>query len=101
MVNLAAASLLIAGTLGMTVWQDSRPRTRTGSKSPPIVTAIGAPAGTESLPVTWVTIAAPHKKPVETAYCDGCGHNAFFTNSTQRDHELQRMTDCLRRHLGR
>jgi hypothetical protein len=35
------------------------------------------------------------------AYCEGCGHNTFFTNSTQRDDELQRMTAFLRRNLGR
>jgi dienelactone hydrolase len=39
-------------------------------------------------------------KPVETAYCDGCGHNTFFTNSTQRDDEMKRMVEFLRRHLG-
>jgi alpha-beta hydrolase superfamily lysophospholipase len=42
-----------------------------------------------------------NKKPVETAYCEGCGHNTFFTNSTQRDDELKRMIAFLRRHLGR
>ena len=40
------------------------------------------------------------KKPVETAYCEGCGHNTFFTHSAQRDDELKRMTEFLRRHLG-
>jgi dienelactone hydrolase len=42
-----------------------------------------------------------NNKPVETAYCEGCGHNTFFTNSAQRDDELKRMTEFLRRHLGR
>jgi len=42
-----------------------------------------------------------NRKPVETAYCEGCGHNTFFTNSTQRDDELKRMIEFLRRHLGR
>ena len=42
-----------------------------------------------------------NKKPVETAYCEGCGHNTFFTNSAQRDDELKRMIEFLRRHLGR
>ena len=42
-----------------------------------------------------------NNKPVETAYCDGCGHNTFFTNATQRDDELRRMTAFLRRHLAR
>ena len=41
-----------------------------------------------------------NKKPVETAYCERCGHNTFFTNSTQRDDELKRMIEFLRRHLG-
>jgi dienelactone hydrolase len=39
--------------------------------------------------------------PVETAYCEGCGHNTFFTNSAQRDDQLKKMTEFLRRHLGR
>jgi dienelactone hydrolase len=39
-------------------------------------------------------------KPVETAYCDGCGHNTFFTDPAQRDAELKRMIDFLRRQLG-
>ena len=40
-------------------------------------------------------------KPVETAYCEGCNHNTFFTNSTQRDDELKGMIEFLRRRLGR
>ena len=40
-------------------------------------------------------------KLVETAYCDGCGHNTFFTSSAQRDEEVKKMTEFLRRHLGR
>ena len=42
-----------------------------------------------------------NKKSVETAYCEGCGHNTFFTNSTQRDDELKRMVDFFRHHLGK
>lgn len=42
-----------------------------------------------------------NKKPVKTSYCEGCGHNTFFTNSIQRDEELKQMTEFLRRHLGR
>lgn len=41
-----------------------------------------------------------NNKPVETAYCDGCGHNTFFTNPAQREDELKRMIEFLRRHLG-
>lgn len=41
-----------------------------------------------------------NKKPVETAYCEGCGHNTFFTNSAQRDEEMKRMIEFLRRYLG-
>ena len=40
-----------------------------------------------------------HQKPVEAAYCEGCGHNTFFSSATQRDAELQRMIDFLRRTL--
>ena len=46
------------------------------------------------------TALRANNKPVETAYCEGCGHNTFFTNSTQRADELKRMTEFLRRHLG-
>jgi dipeptidyl aminopeptidase/acylaminoacyl peptidase len=42
-----------------------------------------------------------NKKPVETAYCEGCDHNTFFTNATQRDDELKKMSDFLHRHLDR
>ena len=42
-----------------------------------------------------------NQRPVEAAYCEGCGHNTFFTNSTQREEELTRMIEFLRRHLGR
>jgi alpha-beta hydrolase superfamily lysophospholipase len=41
-----------------------------------------------------------HKKSVETAYCEGCGHSTFFTSSSQRDNELKRMIEFLRHHLG-
>lgn len=42
-----------------------------------------------------------NKKSVETAYCEGCGHNTFFTDATQRDDELKRMVGFLRDHLRR
>jgi dienelactone hydrolase len=41
-----------------------------------------------------------NNKPVETAYCEGCGHNTFFTDAAQRADELKKMTEFLRRHLG-
>ena len=41
------------------------------------------------------------KKPVESAYCDGCGHSTFFTDSSQRHEEVKRMVQFLREHLGR
>ena len=41
-----------------------------------------------------------NKKPVEAHYYEGGGHNTFFTNPTQRDDELKRMIEFLRRHLG-
>ena len=47
------------------------------------------------------TALRANKKSVETDYCEGCGHNTFFTNSAQHDDELQRMTKFLRRNLGR
>jgi len=31
---------------------------------------------------------AGKQRTVETAYCEGCGHHTFFTNSAQRDDEL-------------
>ena len=41
-----------------------------------------------------------NQKPVEAHYYEGGGHNSFFTNPTQRDDELKRMIEFLRRHLG-
>ena len=41
-----------------------------------------------------------NQKPVEAHYYEGGGHNTFFTNSTQWDHELKTMITFLRRHLG-
>jgi dienelactone hydrolase len=41
-----------------------------------------------------------NKRQVETAYCEGCGHNTFFTDRAQRRNELTRMVEFLRRHLG-
>lgn len=46
------------------------------------------------------TALRANTQPVETSYCEGCGHNTFFTDSTQRDDELKRMIEFLRRHLG-
>lgn len=42
-----------------------------------------------------------NKKSVESAYCDGCGHNTFFTKPSQRHEEVKRMVQFLRDHLGR
>jgi dienelactone hydrolase len=42
-----------------------------------------------------------NKKSVESAYCQGCGHNTFFTSAGQRDTEVRQMTDFLRRSLRR
>jgi dienelactone hydrolase len=39
-------------------------------------------------------------KPIEAMYYEGGGHNSFFTNSTQHDDEVKRITEFLRRHLG-
>jgi carboxymethylenebutenolidase len=41
-----------------------------------------------------------NQKHVEAHYYEGGGHNTFFTNPTQRDDELKRMIEFLRRHLG-
>ena len=40
-------------------------------------------------------------KSVEADYYEGGGHNTFFTDSTQRDHEVRRMITFLRQYLGR
>ena len=37
---------------------------------------------------------------VEAAYCEGCAHNTFFTNPSQRDDEIKKMSEFLRLHLG-
>src|SRR5688500_5144495 len=41
-----------------------------------------------------------NKKPVEAHYYEGGGNNTCFTNPTQRDDELKRMIEFLRRYLG-
>ena len=40
-------------------WQESTQTTSSGLKTPPVVTATDAPAGTEVLPATWVSVAVP------------------------------------------
>ena len=40
------------------------------------------------------------KLPVESAYCDGCGHNSFFTDAATRGAELRRMIEFLRGRLS-
>ena len=42
-----------------------------------------------------------NKRSVESAYCQACGHSTFFTSPSQRQEELQRIIEFLRRHLDR
>ncbi len=56
------AKLTIAGTLAALVspaWQNATQTTRADLGTPPIVSAAEAPAGTETLAVQWVKVAAP------------------------------------------
>src|SRR5713101_5737284 len=55
--RLTAAGMLI--TLTSPVWQASSLTTQGGLGTPPVVSAADAPAGTETLAVQWVKVAAP------------------------------------------
>jgi dienelactone hydrolase len=42
-----------------------------------------------------------HQQTVEASYYEGGGHNSFFVNPAQRDDEVERMIEFLRRHVAR
>jgi alpha-beta hydrolase superfamily lysophospholipase len=61
----------------------------------------GSPNNDVSLARDFETALRRHQKTVEASYYEGGGHNSFFVNPTQRDDELKRMIDFLRRHVGK
>ena len=61
------AVFLTAGTLGSPAWQGPIQGTSRGLTTPPIVAATDAPAGTEALPVKWVTVAVPDRGVMRAA----------------------------------
>ena len=73
----AAAMFVTAGTL---VWPASQGSTQPPPvrlKTPPIVTAIEAPAGTETLPVKWVRVAVPNLGVMQAAVARPSGPGPF------------------------
>ena len=56
---LLIAIVLTTAAFVSTPWRGSAQTTRGGSKSPPIVSRAGAPAGTEKLAVQWLRISVP------------------------------------------
>ena len=86
-----------------------RPDTRAGEFNVPIHILHGTtePAGGGSpnyhvaLARDFETALRQHQKAVEASYYEGGGHYGFFINPAQRDDELKRMIEFLRRHLGR
>ena len=82
-----------------------RPWTRAAEFNAPILIMHGTEDGFSDntrfvLAREFETSLRTNNKPVETAYCEGCGHSTFFTNPTQRGEELERMVEFLRRRLG-
>jgi alpha-beta hydrolase superfamily lysophospholipase len=85
-----------------------RPETRAAEFNTPILILHGStePAGGGSanndvaLARTFEAALRKNQKSVEANYYEGGGHNTFFTNATQRDAEVRRMIEFLRRHLG-
>lgn len=55
--KVCAAGMLLA--LASPIWQDSTPTVRGGLRMPPVVSAADPPAGTDTLGVQWVKVAAP------------------------------------------
>ena len=77
MKSLGLPTLILSSALGLA--SSGLPQTRTpgGLKSPPIVTATTAPAGTETLPVTWVRIASPNLGAMLAAVARPAGPGPF------------------------
>ena len=70
----------VAITAGALVLPASHRSTQTvpgGLQKPPIVTATEAPAGTETLPVKWVTVAVPHLGVMRAAVARPSGTGPF------------------------
>jgi dienelactone hydrolase len=86
-----------------------RPDRRAGEFNVPIQILHGTtePAGGGSpnndvlLARNFETALRRHQRAVEASYYEGGGHNSFFINPAQRDDELKRMIEFLRRHVGK
>lgn len=86
-----------------------RPDTRAGEFNVPIQILHGTtePAGGGSannhvaLARDFETALRRHQKVVEASYYEGGDHNSFFVNPAQRDDEVKRMIDFLRRYAGK
>ena len=75
-LQLIATTLTVA-TLISPAWPGSTQATSGGVKTPPIVTATEAPAGTEILPVKWVSVAVPNAGVMRAAVARPSGTGAF------------------------
>jgi len=105
--------LLAGGSVQAAILHSSgyalRPDTRAGEFHVPIQILHGTiePDGGGSannhvaLARDFETALRRHQKTVEASYYEGGGHNSFFVNPTQRDDELKRMIDFLRRYVGK
>ena len=71
------AVFLTAGTLVSPAWQRRTEGTPRGLTTPPIVMATDAPAGTEALPVKWVTVAVPNLGAMRAAIARPSGTGPF------------------------
>ena len=61
----------------------------------------GSPNNHVSLARDFETALRRHQKTVEARYYEGGDHNSFFVNPAQRDDEVKRMLDFLRRYVGK
>ena len=78
MLKLHVVTVVItAATLVLPAWQRSTQTVPGGLQKPPIVTATEAPAGTETLPVKWVTVAVPHLGVMRAAVARPSGTGPF------------------------
>jgi hypothetical protein len=71
------AVFLMAGGLVSAAWQGSKQRLPGGLTRPPLVPATEAPAGTETLPVSWVRVAVPDLGVMRAAIARPSGTGPF------------------------
>src|SRR5687768_2299743 len=75
-VRLVAA-VMTAGAMVLPASDTSTQTIASGLQKPPIVSATDAPTGTETLPVTWVTVAVPNLGVMRAAVARPSGTGPF------------------------